>query len=202
MRGRRCSHLGSMMAAATVLVAGSARADVLFGATAGGTLIRINTQSGSGSPVGPIGVGVNAMASDSQNRLFVGGGGDPDEIILVDPVTGEGSVFVKMVNRPPGYGLRGMAFHSSDTLYIAFSQPDTQEIDLLASMNMTTGVVTVIGETGVTDIQGLAFDASDNLYWLGTGFGGRLGTLNINTGDATVIGGTGLTGNDQALEFE
>lgn len=85
-------------------------------------------------------------------------------------------------------------------LFAVMSMADGSEIDILTRIDLGSGDVTFVGPTGITDIQGLAFDACDDLYFIGTENG--LGTLNKITGAATVIGGTGWEGNAQALEFD
>jgi len=98
---------------------------------------------------------------------------------------------------PRGY-IRGMAV-SGSVLYVTLSQASTSTVDTLARIDMTTGVYTVIGPTGRTDIQGLAISPTGVLY--AAGISGGLYTLDSSTGAATVIGGT-FSGDDQALEFD
>ena len=146
----------------------AACADILFGIDGGGNLIEISTADGSAVLVGNSGHNANAMASDSENRIFTAGGSgaDADLLILVDPVDGSGSVFLDL-NRPPGFSVRGMAFDSNDNLFVALSMSGTTDIDLLATIDTETGEFSVVGATGVTDIQGLAFDANNILFFIG-----------------------------------
>jgi hypothetical protein len=186
-----------------VVVAGlalpAAGQTVLYGIDAGALLYRIDKATGAGTVIGPIGFGAgNGAAADSQGRIFTHSGAS-DLLILVDPGTGAGSVFLTLTGRPVGYGIRGMAFDPQDHLYVALSRADTTEIDLLATIDMTTGVYSTVGPTGRTDIQGLAFSPQDVLYAAGV-FGG-LYRIDPATAAATVIGGS-FVGDDQALEFD
>ena len=133
----------------------------LYGIDGGGNLIRINKTSGTGTLIGNSGFQANAAASDSQNRIFTAGGccNGANQLVLIDPATASGSVYLKL-NRPVGFGIRGMAFDSEDNLFVALSRADTSKEDLLATVD-TTGAVSVIGNTGLTGLQALAFDHSD-----------------------------------------
>jgi len=188
----------------TVLVvaglAGAAQAQTtLYALDASGNLITLDKTTGAGTLVGPTGFpGLNAAASDSQGRIFTISSGS-SQLVLVDPVTGVGSVFLNLSGRPSGYGVRGMAFDPSDHLYVALSQAETTAIDILATIDMTTGAYTTVGSTGRTDIQALDISPAGAMYAIGV-FGG-LYQLNPATGAATVIGGS-FGGDDQALQFD
>jgi hypothetical protein len=186
----------------TVLSAISGQASAqtqLYGITASGNLVRIDKATGAGVIVGPIGFGAgNAASGDPQGRIFTHSSAS-DQLILVDPATGAGSLFLTLTGRPGGYGIRGMAFSPQGDLFVALSQSTTSIIDTLAKIDLTTGAYTVVGPTGRTDIQGLAFSPSGTLYT--AGIAGGLYTLDPSTGAATVIGG-GFSGDDQALEFD
>jgi hypothetical protein len=173
----------------------------LYGVASNGDLIRLDKATGAGTLIGNSGVGANGAAADSTGRVL-SGGGNADQIIQIDPATGAGSLFLTTTGRPFGYGIRGMAIDASDHLYVVLSQADTTAIDTLATIDMTTGVYTVIGPTGRSDIQALAFSPSGSLYALGVNLGGRLYQLDPATGAATIIGGGSLAGDDQALEFD
>jgi hypothetical protein len=173
----------------------------LYGVSSAGDLVRIDKATGAGTLVGNSGVGANASAADSTGRIF-SGGGNADQIIQIDPVTGAGAVFLTTTGRPGGYGIRGMAFDPSDHLYVALSQADTTAIDTLATIDMTTGMYTVIGPLGRSDIQELAFSPSGTLYALGIYSGGQLCQVDTLTGLATVIGGGSMGGDTQGMAFD
>ncbi len=184
------------------LLAAAAQAQTtLYGISASGDLIRIDKATGAGTVIGNSGVGANGAAADSTGRIL-SGGGNADQIIQIDPATGAGSLYLTTIGRPFGYGIRGMAFDSTDHLYVVLSQADISAIDTLATIDTTTGAYTVIGPTGRTDIQGLAFSPSGTLYGVGVNFGGRLYTLSTVSGAATTIGGGAMGDDTQSLEFD
>ena len=183
------------------LLAGTASAQ-LYGLTAGGTLIRIDPATGAGTVIGTNAFGCNGLTADHEGRILAGGGSTADQIISIDPATGAGSVFLNTTGRPVGFGIRGMAVSPSGTLYVALSSASTTVIDTIATIDLTTGAYTVLGPSGRTDIQSLAFSPSGNLYALGINSGGSLYQLDPTTGALiTNFGGGSLGGDDQALEF-
>ncbi len=176
----------------------------LLGVTGIGSIVEIDTTTGAATLVGDSGFSAGAAASDSTNRMFTAGGSseDANKLVLINPATGAGSVFLDLVGRPGGFGIRGIAFNSSDELYAVLSQGDTLAIDVLATIDTTTGDVALVGtdgETGLTNLQGLAFDNSDNLF--GVTVAGDLVSIDATTAAATIIGGSGITPDGQALEF-
>ena len=71
----------------------------------------------------------------------------------------------------------------------------------LYSINLRTGVTTMIGPTGYTDIEGLAFDARGVLYAYDS-FKEMLLTCDPATGRCTPVGMTGLRVKDVGLAFD
>jgi hypothetical protein len=173
----------------------------LYGVTAAGVVVQIDTSTGAATVIGSSGFDCNAATGDSLGRILIGGGGGvaADQIIAIDPLSASGSVLLNTVGRPPGYGIRGMAMGPANALYVVLSASSTA-IDTLATINMTTGAYTVIGPTNRTDIQSLAMSPAGDLFAVGIA-GGNLYQLNTITGAATVIGGGTFAGDDQALEF-
>jgi hypothetical protein len=192
-------HIRTVIALLSACAAPAARAQ-LFGVTSGGDLVLIDRTTGVGTVIGNSGFGANDACVDHAGHIL-SGGGNPDQIIAIDPTTGAGSIFLNTTGRPTGYFIRGMSVSPDNVLYVALSQIDTTTIDRLASIDMTTGAYTVIGPTGRTDIQALAFSPSGTLYAIGINNGGTLLQLDPTTGAATVIGGGNYGGDDQALTF-
>ena len=192
---RVCSAIVLLSACAAPVARGQ-----LYGVTSGGDLVLIDRTTGSGTVIGNTGFGANDACTDNA-RHILSGGGNPDQIIAIDPATGAGSVFLNTTGRPTEYFIRGMTVSASNVMYVALSQIDTTTIDRIASIDMTTGAYTVIGPTGRTDLQALAFDPSGVLYAIGINNGGTLVQLDPATGAATVIGGGNFGGDDQALTF-
>ncbi len=190
------------IAAIHAVLAGSALAQTtLYGVGANGDLVRIDKSTGAGTLIGNSGVGSNAAAADSAGRIF-SGGGNADQIILIDPATGAGSVFLTTTGRPAGFGIRGMAFDLSNHLYVALSSADVTVIDRLATIDMSTGAYTVIGPIGRTDVQDIAFSPAGALYGVGVNLGGQLYQIDPTSGAATTIGGGAMGDNTQALCFD
>jgi len=186
-----------------LLAASPALAQTELYGVGSGFLIHINKATGVGTPIGSgIGLGAgNSAASDPAGRIFTDGG--PDQLVLVDPITGAGSVALALTNRPIPYGIRGMAFTPSGELFVVMSQSSVTTIDLLCRIDTTTGAYTIIGPTGRADLQALASDSSGTLYAIAITNTGGLFTIDKTTGLATSIGGAGALGPDnQALEFD
>jgi len=175
----------------------------LYGITATGTIVLIDPASGAGTVIGASGFDCNAATADLKGRILLGGGAGAaaDQIIVVNPATGAGSVLLNTVGRPSGYGIRGMAMSPSGTLYVALSPASTTVTDILASIDMSTGAYTVIGPTNRTDIQSIECGPTGILYAIGITAGGSIYQLDTATGAATAIGGGGFAGDDQALGF-
>jgi hypothetical protein len=68
----------------------------------------------------------------------------------------------------------------------------------LYSVDFATATATLVGNTGVSLMEGLAFSPSGTLY--GTDSGGRLYSINTSTAAATQIGDTGR-GDIEGLDF-
>src|SRR5262245_10003394 len=135
----------AMLAAIPIMCAAQASAQsTLYGIQANGDLVRIDKATGAGEIVGSSGFGCNAAAADAAGHILIGAGSavQADQIIALDPATGAGSVFLNIVGRPFGFGIRGMAIHPSGVMYVVLSSADTTVIDRFGSIDMTTGVFT------------------------------------------------------------
>ena len=124
---------------------------------------------------------------------------DANELVLIDQDTGAGSVFLTLTPKP--FTVRAMAFDSKDTLYVVLKGADFSAENLLATIDMGTGQFSVIGEMWLSGVQGLDFDANDNLFGLDVLLGGRLFSVDATTGATTLIGGGGIS-DDQTLQFD
>jgi hypothetical protein len=63
----------------------------------------------------------------------------------------------------------------------------------LYSVNTSTAALTLIGNTGITDLGDITFGSNGTLYGLGVGGGPALYTINTTTATATLVGSTGLS---------
>ncbi|MFM9994522.1 MAG: hypothetical protein ACKVU4_01840 [Phycisphaerales bacterium] len=173
----------------------------LYGIRSNGDVLTIDRAAGAAAFVGNSGFGCNAASHDGAGAILTMD--SPFQIVTVNAATGAGAVLATLSNAGVvGYGPRGLAVDSTGAIWVAMSQAATTGIDILARVNVSAGGYTLVGPTGVTDIQGLAFDANDNLFALGIQSGGRLLSVNKTTGAATVIGGGAFGGDDQAIEFD
>jgi hypothetical protein len=156
---------GSLAALAALGTASRADAGIIFGATAAGAAGHLYTLQPNG-----------AMATDIGATNDAGG---------------------------TNYPITGLAFHpTSGLLYGSTGNNPSTTAARLVTIDPATALVTVIGafDAGPTNTEGvgstmtdLAFDASGNLYGVGSIGGPQLYSINPLTGKATVIGGTGLT---------
>jgi hypothetical protein len=187
---------GSLIGTVSVsLVAGmawDANNGILYASTTGSDLlVTIDPLDGTTTTIGPLGVELmHGLEYDSNNDVLYGvtnqNGGSGNALWTVDVTTGT-ATFVATHGRP---GLAGMAFDaSSGTMYVGDFQ--TGE---LHTINLTTGVTTLIGSFGV-GIQtglGLAFDPVLGLFACDNKASGsvddELFRVDTSTGAATLVG--------------
>jgi len=152
----------------------------------GGILASADPQSGDIAVIGWTGSGLlwDGLAKDSQGRLFSAHAPplSPRAIYELDPQTGH-ATFVVQTNF---VGVSDLVFGPGDLLYLmnARNAPSIGGPMDLHTINLTTGVTTFVGETGVTSITEMAFDGG--VLW---GFSNDFGLVQIdlNTGIATDI---------------
>lgn len=122
-----------------------------------GQAFGIDVVTGQARTIGATGVtSCNAMARKG-NVLYstaqTGGVGGPRQLVTIDPITAQASVLFPNL----GVDLRGLApKDNSNELYgIADGQPDR-----LVTIDVVTGQITTIGNTGFTGIQSLDSEMS------------------------------------------
>lgn len=91
----------------------------------------------------------------------------------------------------------GLAYDpNSDILYLVDGRSGTTGVDGLYTVDRSTGVGTLIGIHGVSDLLGLAFDSRNNILYASTfplltgAAAGELYRLDTSTGAATLVGAT------------
>jgi hypothetical protein len=144
--------------------------------------LRLNPDTGHATVIGPIGgsFSTNGLAVASDGIIYASTNGG--QLISINPVTGAGTAVGNF-----GGGLTSsgdLAFDCNDVLYGVLNQGGSV---VLAQINRTTGVATVIGPTGQTastGVYGLGFFCC-HLY--GTTSTGQLLTINAVSGASTVI---------------
>ena len=145
-----------------------------------GQAFAVDSTTGQARTIGATGVtSCNAMARKN-NVLYAtaqtGGPTGARQLVTIDPITAQASVLFPNL----GVDLRGLApKDGSNELYgIADGQPDR-----LVTIDLTTGQVTTIGNTGFTGIQ--ALDSEMSLLFL---FG-----WDVNAGLVRIDPTTGVT---------
>jgi hypothetical protein len=142
--------------------------------------LRLNPDTGAGVVIGAIGGGfsTNGLAVASDGIVYAGTNGG--QLIRINPVTGAGTLVGLFGGGMTSSG--DLAFDSNDVLYGTLNSGGGV---VLARINRTTGVATVIGQTGFSTVYGIAFCCC-RLY--GTTASGELLDINVATGKGTVIG--------------
>lgn len=121
-------------------------------------LMSINPATGVVSQIGVFGSkGANALVADHLGRLFAAS--DSGEFFEIDPATA----------RARTIGYYGSGRDSSGDLAFApdgrlFATLRSSPSDLLATININTGLATVIGPIGYMQVHGLAFAADGRLF--------------------------------------
>ena len=103
--------------------------------------------------------------------------------ILLAPITGASRV-------------EAIAFAPDGQLFASGSAGDDINSENLYRLNITTGVLTLVGATGFTDIDSLAFGTDGFLYGADSedNLQGHLYRLNLQTGAGTDLGPSGVNG--------
>jgi hypothetical protein len=85
----------------------------------------------------------------------------------------------------------GLAYDTANnTMYLVdgYGNDTTTTSSSLYSVNLTTGVATLIGSTGLADVTGLTYDSADNTLYAAQDGASPLEILNLSTGAATAVG--------------
>lgn len=151
--------------------------------TAINQFIEIDTTTGAGTSVVTFSsrnnVGKIAFAPDGQ--LFATKRGSSDNTLMtVDPATGD----VTDIGNASGIvSLGDLAFNSGGTLFSYGAVPSSEGGALnLLTIDTATGAATLVGETGLGGMNGLAFSSTGTLYGLSSSL---LVTLDPTTGAET-----------------
>lgn len=170
-------------------------------------VVRINETTGVGSFVGLSGFeGLNSLAKNSSGVLYsaaddpVDPNGDFRSLITIDPSTGAGTLVATLDFGTVAPDVRGLAF-SGNSLYAINNTGPAGGVnpDDLYMINTVTGMGTLVGATGFTGIQDLAFSPSGVLYGYDIILG--LVTINTATGAATDVSSSVGAVNIQGITF-
>lgn len=166
------------------LMAGTASAQTLYGATGGNTvanLYTINPTTGAATVVGPIGYAVTGMAYNAAAGVMYGSTTSQSPncgrcLIRIDLTTGAGTLI-----GPMGLSNAAADIAWSGSVLYGWSEAT----DDLVTINTTTGVATVVGEAGI-------FTAGDGMDFVGgvlyaalQAANAPLYTINLTTGVPT-----------------
>jgi LPXTG-site transpeptidase (sortase) family protein len=150
------------------------------------TLVTIDPDTGALiSTIGPVGYFLNGLDYDPVSGLLYGSTSTqspvfPNGLITINMTTGAGTPV------GAGFGFGSVTNIRANPAGALFGWWDPAADDLV-SINSTTGVATLVGESGIsTGIYGMSFDASGVLYFINVG--GSIYTINTTTGAATDTG--------------
>ncbi len=162
--------------------------EILYGTTGAGNvasaLYTIDTTTGGATLVGLIGFShVVSIDFDPLTGVLYGIAnsiprGDNNTLITIDTTTGAGTAVVAVtgIDQSPD-----MSFDSAGTL-CAWNEPSVED---LYTVNLTTGVATLVGPSGAfTEQLGLDIDSTDTIYIKSVG---TIYTINAVTGLATFV---------------
>lgn len=150
-------------------------------------LVAIDPTTGEPSPLAELDQSmspdVNAMAYDNANTtLYVESDGD---LYTMDVVTGAATLVgdIYRSGTTTSVEVEAMTFDDSGVLWAVSS-------DELFTIDPATGIATLVGPTGVTQFNGLAWDATTSTLYATRNIT-DLYTLNTTTGAGTLIGEVG-----------
>lgn len=160
----------------------------LYGTTHGASqLLELDPTTGAlVRTIGPVGYRVNGLEWDGTARKLYATTSDgdltfPNGLIEIDLATGAGTP----IGTGAGMYVNNPTVNSAGQLY-AWSE----DSDDLVTLDKTTGVATVVGDSGVSTYEhGLAFDRSGDLYFVNGD--GEVYTIDTTTGLATSVGNIG-----------
>jgi hypothetical protein len=198
-RVQRCLVVLTAFVCGLLASAGSASAELLYGANGAGNrpadLLVLDPSTGAViRSVGPIGFGVTGLAIDPATGTLYGSTGrandagtapNPGFLITINRTTGQGTLVGDVV--PPASDRSPAAditFTPDGKLY-GWIEPS---IDSLATIDKTTGLGTILSDPGLSTYgSGLASNSAGVLYFAGEGEQGPLRTVDPNTGLTTQV---------------
>lgn len=148
-------------------------------------LVKIDRATGKATTVGEIGFKVVGLAYNNQRDTLYATAAK--QLIAIDLETGKGKPAVTVSKNELGCG--EVAFDASGKAYITLIGSDKKK--LLASCDLDSGTVTLIGNTGFPDLASMEFidevlyGVTGNFFNLGKD--GRLIRINTQTGKGTVV---------------
>ncbi len=160
------------------------------------------------------------LASAGQAAIMYASDDNADEIYIIDLATGQGTLVGSSLE---DMSFTGLAYDSSTgTMYVSdVTDPLCEMLAAgprdanaaagapegscwgLGTVDLTTGEVVFIGSHVVTDdIQGLAYDSTDDVLYGSDTDNGTLDEIDRATGEATIVGSFGIQESIRALAFD
>jgi hypothetical protein len=193
------TRIASAIAFLALILCGSASALTLYVATGSngvaGQLFTVNSATAAATLVGPILEGVNPVAitglafNPTTGVLYAvsagNGATDPRSLFTIDPATGAAT----LIGASGGLQASDLSFNAAGVLFAW-----RQNLNLLATVNLATGVPTSLGASGIagTTGGGLALNGAGTAFLSATTASGTLDTVNTATGTGTT--GPAITG--------
>lgn len=142
--------------------AGLANAQDFMAIDATGNVYLIDSATGSGNLLGPLGfTDAVALSRNSADELYaicahpLGG----QAIVQVDPVTGAGTLVNSAIPLFPSERFRGASFDSTDTLWAEHST------SYMVHLPLATGVGVLFNKPGAFDMRSIAWRGSELFGW-------------------------------------
>jgi IPTL-CTERM motif len=191
------TRIASTVAFLALILSGSASAQTLYAATGSngvpGQLFTVNPATAAATLVGPILDGVTPIAitglafhptTGVLYAVSAGGGGEPRTFFTINPATGAAT----RISALGALQASDLSFNAAGVLFA------WQQTNLLATVNLATGVPTPLGASGIagTTGGGLAINGAGTAFLSATTATGTLDTVNTATGAGTT--GPAITG--------
>lgn len=147
--------------------------------------LNINPTTGEATVIGDIGFAVAGLAYHHQRQTLYAT--SAKQLIAINPATGKGTPVVSIKDQERNCG--EVAFAADGTAYITLIGYDRQK--LLATCDLDTGAVNLIGNIGFPDLGSMDF-IGDTLYgvtgnFFNLGKDGQLIRINPQTGTGTLV---------------
>jgi len=186
------NHYAILAAAMLVGFVASTRAGTVDGVTfLDNQLISIDTTTGAGTLIGPLGTAVSPFGLANVNGKLYTFDSNADVITQLNPATGA-TVATYSIGIGPVLGQGGLAFQSSTVGFLTSALDPTKfnPVNDLYRFDLATGTSTLIAHTSDT-LEAIAFGPSNMLYGLGK-LDGDLYAINPSTGAMTLVGNVGV----------
>jgi hypothetical protein len=172
----------------TAMLPGEARAEALYGATTAGQLIQIDTTTGAGTLIGPIGFSTIEAIDYLSNGTLVGIA-NANQLIKINTTTGAG----QLIGTVTGFSwVEGLAYSSSNDVLYGSATTGLADANRLITIDPTTGQTTSIAPSffgpSFWDVDGLAVSAAGAILGSHINTNPALFSVDPVTGVGTQIG--------------